>query len=98
MVFLSVEMGIPFHEVRQWSSAELTLYMCYYRISPWGEERADIRNAMQMAQTANLHRDTARHPNPFEIVDFMPFREQPPEPKVSRAGLRGLFRGLVGKK
>ncbi len=98
MVFLSIEMGIPFHEVRQWSSAELTLYMCYYRISPFGEERADIRNAMRMAQTANLHRDPSRNPAPFEINDFMPFLERPPEPEVSPAGLRGLFKGLVGRK
>ena len=74
-------MGIPFHEVRLWSAAEILLYQCYYRIAPWGEDRADIRNAMNMAQTANMHRDSGTHPKPYEIDDFMPFREREEEPE-----------------
>ena len=93
-------MGIPFHEVRQWSAAEILLYQCYYRIAPWGEERGDVRNAMSMAQTANMHRDTQRKPDPFEISDFMPFTEKPDEPDedVEPPGLRDMFKGMVGKK
>ena len=88
-------MGKPFHEVREWSSAEISLFAAYYRIAPWGEERADIRNAMTMAQTANMHRDTATKPQPFEIGDFMPFSDKPePDKSDGSAGMRDMFKGL----
>jgi len=74
MMFLSVSLGIPFHDVRQWSAAELSLYAAYYRIAPWGEERADLRNGMQMAQTANMHRD--RSSKAYDVEDFMPFHKR----------------------
>ena len=92
-------MGIPFHEVRLWSAAEILLYQCYYRIAPWGEERGDIRNAMSMAQNANMHRDTSTRPTPYEVSDFMPFMEKPELPEDAEpVGLREAFMGLSGKK
>ena len=93
-------MGIPFHEVRQWSAAEILLYQVYYRSNPWGEERADIRNGMAMCQTANMHRDPQKHPQPFEVTDFMPFAEkqEPEETSSEPAGLRDLFKGVARKK
>lgn len=94
-MFLSVTMGIPFHEVRQWSAAEILLYQCYYRIAPWGEERADLRNAMNMAQTANMNRDTTRKPDPYEITDFMPFHEGE---KEEIDPLKGAFLKMTGRK
>ena len=87
--------------MRNWSSAEILLYQCYYRIAPWGEERGDVRNAMSMAQTANMHRDPSRNPEPFDLYDFMPFGEKPEkeEPKGGEpAGLRQLFQGVARKK
>lgn len=92
-------MGIPFHEVRQWSAAEILLYQVYYRIAPWGPERSDINAAMLMQQTANMHRNTATHPNPFELNDFMPFSEKPkPDDEAEPAGLRDLFTAMARKK
>ena len=92
-------MGIPFHEVWQWSAAEILLYQVYYRVAPWGEERADIRNAMSMTQTANMHRDSTKQPKPFEVTDFMPFAEKPkPEEQSEPVGLRDLFKGVARKK
>jgi hypothetical protein len=79
MLFLSVSLGVPFHEVRQWSAAEIVLYQCFYKIAPWGEERADLRNAMSMQMTANMHRDPSKRAKPFEYTDFMPFFERPKE-------------------
>lgn len=100
MLLLSVTMGIPFHEVRQWSAAEILLYQCYYRIAPFGDERADLRNAMQMSQTANMYRDTKTKPDPFEVTDFMPFAERPePEQTGSEpAGLRDVFLKMTERK
>ena len=92
-------MGIPFHEVRLWSAAEVLLYQCYYRVAPWGEDRADIRNAMGMCQTANMHRDPVRHPQAFEYLDFMPFYEKPETDHESEpVGLRDMFTAMARKK
>ncbi|HWO99203.1 MAG TPA: DUF4035 domain-containing protein [Methylococcus sp.] len=44
----------------------------YARIEPFGEERADLRSAMIAALLANIHRDGDRHPEPFQIADFLP--------------------------
>jgi hypothetical protein len=102
MIFLSVTMGVPFHEVRQWSAAEISLYQVYYRMDPWGEERADLRNGMLLQQTANMHRDTKANPKPFEIYDFMPYSKKPKKVKKEKpgsepAGLRQMFKSLAKK-
>ena len=89
-------MGIPFDQVRQWSAATITLYQVYYRMAPWGEERADLRNAMTMSQTANMHRDSRRHPKPFAVDDFMPFTEKREE-GLDEVGLRQMFKSLARK-
>jgi hypothetical protein len=63
-------------------------------MAPWGEERADIRNAMSMAQTANMHRGDSTPA--FKIDDFMPFKHKPEE-SSEPAGLRNLFKSMVKK-
>ena len=100
MVFLSVTLGIPFHDVRQWSAAEILLYQVYYRVAPFGEERADIRSAMSMCQTANMHRDSSKHPQPYELNDFMPFaeREEVEQKGKDTPGMREQFQALMRKK
>ena len=96
-MFLSVTLGIPYSELGQRISAsELTLYQVYYRNHPWGEERADIRNAMQMAQTANMHRGKSQAA--YKLDDFMPFREKPEtDETVEPAGLRDMFKAMTRK-
>ena len=97
MLLLSVSLGIPFHEIRNWSSAEILLYQCYYRIAPWGEERADLRNAMSMSMTANMHRDSTRNPKPFEYSDFMPFAERK-EDVLDTQTMKETFSALARRK
>lgn len=90
-------LGIPFNELgSRISAAELVLYQVYYRNSPWGEERADLRNAMSMCQNANMHRDPSKG-KAFEISDFMPFAEKPKpvETDGEPAGLRDVFRAMA---
>lgn len=93
-------MGIPYHDIRQWSAAEIMLYQCYYRVAPWGAERDDVRNAMSMAQTANMHRDPRSNPTPFGVDEFMPFSERREKPAAvtTTSGLRAAFRTLTRKK
>ena len=49
----------------------LQAWMAYAAIEPFGEERADLRNAMMMALTANVHRDHKKS-SPAKAQDFMP--------------------------
>ena len=52
----------------------LAEWQAYYAIEPWGEERADLRNAMAMQLTANINRKQGA--TPFRVADFMPYAEQ----------------------
>ena len=49
-------------------SRELSEWMAYYRIEPFGEERADLRQAQTSAILANVHRSDGKA---FEVKDFM---------------------------
>jgi hypothetical protein len=55
------------------SYAEFKQWLEFDAMEPLGERRADIRNAMLMAQQANLYRDSKKQSKPYAIRDFMPF-------------------------
>lgn len=68
------------------TSRQIAELAAYYRLEPFGEERADFRSAQLLALTANLHRDPAKFPSPFTVADFMPFtREEPDEDQIEAA-------------
>lgn len=53
--------------------------MAYYRLEPWGEERAELRHGLSCAMYANAHRgkgDKASKPE-----DFMFYVDPPEEPQ-----------------
>jgi len=82
-------MGVPFHEVRQWSAAEISLYMAYYHIAPWGDDREDLRNAMNMQLLA------AVHGNERTIDDFMPFKDKPEKTGGANPALRAHLMAIA---
>jgi len=53
-------------------AAELTEWMAYYNLEPFGDTRADIRSAIVASTVANTARDAKRKPQPFEPREFMP--------------------------
>ena len=53
------------------TSVQLTEWMAYYSLEPWGEWRADLRMARIAALLANINRDTERKPEPYTEEDFM---------------------------
>lgn len=57
--------SITYRELVGWGS--------YYETEPWGEWRADARSAQIAAILANSNRDVNKHPQAFEIKDFMLF-------------------------
>lgn len=61
------------------SSQELTEWMAYESLEPFPAERNDQDIAMLAALTANANRDTKKRSKPYELVDFLLFRESPEE-------------------
>lgn len=72
-------------------SRELTEWMAYAAIEPFGEERADLRAGIIAATIANANRDPKKQPKPFQPEAFMPFREKR-EPTEDE--LLAKFRGM----
>lgn len=54
---------MTFSQLREWKAFE--------NISPFGEQREDIRIAALSAVIANVNRDSKRKPQPYKIEDFL---------------------------
>jgi len=54
------------------SARELSEWMAYFRLEPFGEERADVRSAIVAATVANTARDPKRRRRSFQASEFMP--------------------------
>lgn len=52
---------------------ELTEWMAFFKLEPWGADVEDWRAALVAATVANTARDRRRAP--FRVADFMPRRE-----------------------
>lgn len=63
---------------RRMSSRELTEWMAFFRLEPWGTEVEDRRAALITSTVANAFRDTKKQRRPFTIEDFMPRRDVAP--------------------
>ena len=55
-------------------SRELSEWMVYYRLEPWGTEVDDWRAGMIASVIANVNRDPKKQNKPFQPTDFMPRR------------------------
>lgn len=96
MLKLSVALGVPFHEIRTWSCAELALYRAFFNYQPFGEDAENHRHALSRATLVNVNKSPRARPQPPK--DFHPF----PPPKADfgigevRAQMRNLAkRGIV---
>jgi len=58
------------------SGRELAEWQAYFRLEPFGEERADLRAAIVAATVANTARDRKRRRRPFQAAEFMPHFER----------------------
>ena len=56
--------------LNEMSGEQLSEWLAYARIEPWGEERADLRAGIVAATTANCHRSSRT--KAFKPDDFMP--------------------------
>jgi hypothetical protein len=53
--------------------------MAFYQLEPFGDERADYRQALTTCVIANANRDRNRKPTPFTPEDFMIGKKPPPK-------------------
>lgn len=88
------------------SSAEFSEWMAFYSIEPFGEERADIRQAMTTSAVHNSIQAHMKEPKWTKPGDFMPFSTQPkaqpktqaPVPTASPDALLAKFNALTNRK
>ena len=59
----------------QIDSAELSEWMAYSTLEPFGESVADYRHGIAVAALANVNRDHKRRREPFVPEDFIPWHE-----------------------
>lgn len=65
-------MGMPVRELlSRIGSDELTEWMAFYQLEPFGDMRADLRSGVIASTIANANR--AKHAQAFTPEDFMPF-------------------------
>jgi hypothetical protein len=55
-------------------SRELSEWMAFYSLDPWGDQRADLRHGISCALFASAHTEKGK-PSP-KPCDFMPFAEK----------------------
>jgi hypothetical protein len=75
-------------------SQELSEWMAFYSIDPWGDQRGDLRNAMLLAHVVGMMRK--RGTMPPHPREFMPFtdRIRYQTPEEQKAFFRVLTRRL----
>jgi hypothetical protein len=96
---LCLELGIlhPDHLMRSLTSRQLSEWMVFYGLDPFGEQRADLRAGIVASVVNNRWR--GRHETPREPADFMPFREQPKQtPDEIKRTLRTILGGMTHGK
>lgn len=54
------------------SSRELSEWMAYAQLDPFGQERGDLQAGIVAATVANTARDTDKRRRPFRADEFMP--------------------------
>lgn len=54
------------------SSQELSEWMAFYSLEPWGTEVDDLRAGIIASTIANVNRDPKKRRKPYKAQDFMP--------------------------
>ena len=85
--------------LQRMGSDELSEWMAFYQLEPFGDYRADYRAGVVASTFANAHR--AKDASPFRPEDFMPFLEKNravDETPLNVARFKAMFSHKVVKK
>lgn len=63
--------------MRSMSSLEYGYWMALAALEPIGAERGDYHTAHIVSTLANINRDAKKRTEPYELTDFLLFREKP---------------------
>ncbi|MCC6797714.1 MAG: DUF4035 domain-containing protein [Candidatus Hydrogenedentes bacterium] len=74
-------------------SQEFALWMAYYAIQPWGEQRGDLRNAIVAATVANSN--PYRKGRNARVDEFMPFADTRGREMTDEEMMREVERGFA---
>ncbi len=98
MFRLALALGMPVRELLgRIGSDELTEWMAFYQLEPFGDMRADLRSGVIASTFANAHR--AQHTPPFTPEDFMPFVERSSSPVADETRLNvARFKAMFAHK
>lgn len=73
------------------TSEQLAWWEAYFRVEPFGEERADLRMAILAALIANANRDPKKRRKPYTPADFMPQFGDETEPQDVAEKAKAIF-------
>lgn len=100
MFRLALALGMTARELlKRMGSDELSEWMAFYQLEPFGDYRADYRSGVVASTFANAHR--AKDASPFRPEDFMPFLEKKrtvDETPLNVARFKAMFSHKVVKK
>ncbi len=77
------------------TSWQISEWMAFYAIEPFGEQRADLRAAIVAMVMANATRDEKKRREPFSIDDFMPKFDQESKPAQTWQQQKALMMALT---
>ncbi len=75
------------------TSRQLAEWIAYYRMEPWGEDRADLRSGIVASTMANINRKKGA--SPFKPEDFMPRFDKKKETVPDTQKIREAMTRLV---
>ncbi len=78
------------------SSRQFAEWMAFYRLEPWGEERADLRAGIVASTIANSNRGKGQ--KPFKPQQFMPEFEPETEEQAAARLMARAMAALGGKR
>jgi hypothetical protein len=78
------------------SSRQLSEWLAFFQLEPWGEERADLRAGIVASTVANVNRSAKRR-KPYKPQDFMPrFDEEDETPEESALRMMAQMKTALG--
>ena len=78
------------------SYRELTEWIAYYELEPWGEERADLRMGIETSSLVRLWADPKKA-KAITPAMFMPYYEPPPKRQKTPAEILAVFDALTNR-
>jgi hypothetical protein len=84
--------------LRRISSRELSEWLAFYELEPFGLERADMRAAIVASTVANTARDPKRRARPWMPGDFMPRFDRPVQTWQEQLKLVEMLNAAFGGK